>query len=87
MPRAQYNNEVQYSANLEMERLLNDAARNVRDMLERNRAALDAIVSALTRRENGSLTGEVGSELVHVSVARACMPGTEIPAACMLSCA
>lgn len=51
---------MQYSANLEMERLLNDAARNVRDMLERNRAALDAIVSALTRRESGSLTGEVG---------------------------
>lgn len=67
---------MQYSANVEMERLLNDAARNVRDMLERNRAALDAIVSALTRRENGSLTGEVGIKLVYVSLARACMPGT-----------
>lgn len=70
-----------------MERLLNDAARNVRDMLERNRAALDAIVSALTRRENGSLTGEVGIKRIYVSNARACMPGTQDPAACMLSCA
>lgn len=52
-------NEVQYSANVEMERLLNEAAGNVRALLQRNRAALDAIIAGLTRGGEGALTGEV----------------------------
>ena len=56
--RAQYTNEIQYSANVEMERLLNQALGTVRDMLQRNRAALDAIIHALTSQGAGSLSGE-----------------------------
>ena len=55
---AQYTNEIQYSANVEMERLLNEALGTVRDLLQRNRAALDAIVRALTAQGAGTLTGE-----------------------------
>jgi hypothetical protein len=51
-------NEVQYAANVEMERMLNEAAGNVRAMLQRNRRALDAIIAALTEGGEGALTGE-----------------------------
>ena len=57
-PRAQMYNEVQYAANVEMERLLNEAAGNVRALLQRNRRALDAIIDALTAGGEGALTGE-----------------------------
>ncbi|KAK9823015.1 hypothetical protein WJX81_007049 [Elliptochloris bilobata] len=53
-----YTNEMQYGANVEMERLLNEAAGNVRALLQRNRAALDVIVSTLTVKGAGSLSGD-----------------------------
>ena len=41
-----------------MERLLNQALGTVRDLLLRNRAALDAIIHALTSQGAGTLSGE-----------------------------
>lgn len=48
-----------------MERLLNQALGTVRDLLTRNRAALDAMTHALTSQGAGTLSGEARGPQFH----------------------